>query len=416
MLRIKAFNALRPPAEIVSQVASVPYDVVSRDEAIALAQGNEKSFLHVVRPDIDLPATDKEGIYAKGAENLQTFIDNGWLAREDTPRMYLYQLEMNLLGRTVTQTGLVCCCHCEDYTTGIIKKHEKTRQDKEDERTRMVLELNANAEPVFFLIKDNPKVNDLINRQTDDEFAAEPIYDFTAPDGVRHKLFPVPDPSEYERAFDRINFAYVADGHHRTASAARAGEARAKANPNHTGDEEYNWFLTVLFPASPLPTPPFLRIVTTLNGETPDGFLARLKEIGEVRPTDTAQPDKPGKVGVYLGRSHGWRMLEFPAQSIPKKDPIQSLDYVILTERVLGPVLGIEDVRTDPNIGFVGGIRGTGELEKRVDSGEAAVAFAMCPTTIDQLIGVADAGEIMPPKSTWFEPKLRSGLFVHMLD
>ncbi len=412
MLRVKPFAALRPPANLVEQVASVPYDVVSRDEAIELAKGNDKSFLHVVRPDIDLPASDKEGIYAKGAENLNHFVASNWLQRDAEPRMYLYRLDTTLLGEPVSQTGLVCCCHSDDYNSGIIKKHENTRPDKENERTRMVLDLNANAEPVFFLYKDTPSINDRIAADT----AGDPEYDFTAPDGVRHRLYPAPDASAYETAFAKLPAAYVADGHHRTASAARAGAELSKSNPSHSGNEEYNWFLTVLFPASELTILPYHRTVSDLNGLAPEAFLEKLAEIGTVTETTDPQPASPASIGVYLGSAIGWRTCTFPQGSIDRTDPIASLDYVLLTERILDPILGIKDIRTDKRIDFVGGIRGTGELEKRVDSGNATVSFALHPTTIEQLIAVADADQIMPPKSTWFEPKLRSGLFVHTLD
>jgi uncharacterized protein (DUF1015 family) len=370
------------------------------------------SFLHVVRPDIDLPASDKEGIYAKGAENLAAFQSKSWLQRDAKPAMYLYRLDMTLLGNPVSQIGLVCCCHADDYTSGVIKKHEKTRQEKEDERTRMVLDLNANAEPVFFLFKDTPAINDRIKQDTQ----GAPENDFTAPDGVRHRIWAAPDPAFYESAFAAVPCAYVADGHHRTASAANAGAKRSKANPNHTGNEEYNWFLTVLFPDSELSILPYHRTVADLNGHTPQAFLDKLSEIGDLSETTEAQPQAPGSIGLYLGEALGWRTLTFPKDSIDHADPIASLDYVLLTERILDPLLGIKDIRTDKRIDFVGGIRGTGELEQRINSGRATVAFAMHPTTINQLISVADADQIMPPKSTWFEPKLRSGLFVHTLD
>ncbi|MBL8746900.1 MAG: DUF1015 domain-containing protein [Phycisphaerae bacterium] len=413
MIRVKPFAALRPRPEQASQVACVPYDVVSTREARVLAAGNPISFLHAVRPEINLPDTTDphdDAVYARAKSEFDRFAREVFV-RESQPSMYLYRQEMTLLGRRVSQTGVVACCHIDDYEKGLIKKHEKTRRDKEDDRTRYVLEQNANAEPVFFLFKDRP---DLI-RLIEEGSRGGALYDFTAVDGVRHTLWRVASAGPYVAAFQTIPAVYVADGHHRTAAAARAGIERKRANPGHTGDEEYNWFLSVLFPASRLTILPYHRIVHDLNGLTAEGFISRLRGAGLVTEPAEPAPNRPHHVSIYL-KGVGWIGFEFPGASIPKDDPIKSLDYELLADRVLTPILGIGDIRSDPRIDFVGGIRGPGELVKRVDSGEAAVAFSMFPTSIEQLIAIADAGAIMPPKSTWFEPKLRSGLVVHTLD
>lgn len=413
MLRIQSFRALRPNPEVAAQVASVPYDVVNTQEARALAEGNPKSFLHVVRAEIDLPQGTNvydDSVYATAKKNLDGLVANGTLEREAEPSVYLYRQSMTLLGRRLSQVGVVCSCHVDDYNQGLIKKHEKTRQDKEDDRTRHVLTLNANSGPVFLMYKDDAAIARLIAQGT----STTPLYDFEASDGVQHTVWRVTDPEAYRAAFSRLPAAYVADGHHRSASAARAGAERRASNPNHTGAEEYNWFLTCLFPASALTILPYHRVVKDLNGQSPEAFLERLKGVAEVSEAQNPEPDSPGRVGVYLGGE--WYMAKFFESAFDRSDAVKSLDYVALADHVLAPMLGIADVRMDKRIDFVGGIRGTAELEKRVDSGECQVAFAMHATTIEQLIAVADQGAIMPPKSTWFEPKLRSGLLVHTLD
>lgn len=413
MLRIKPFVALRPHADQAAQVACVPYDVVSTEEARALAAGNPRSFLHVIRPEIDLPPRPDPyapEVYEAARRAFESFQKSGVLMREPEPAIYLYRQEMTLLGRRLSQTGVVACCHIDDYANNLIKKHEKTRQDKEDDRTRHVQALGANAEPVFFMFRDRPELERLIAAGS----AAPALFDFTSPDGVRHTVWRTGEPRTYVEAFRQVPCAYVADGHHRTASAARAGAERRAQNPRHTGDEEYNWFLAVLFPASRLTILPYHRAVKDLNGLSTGDFLAKLARVGDLTEGAGDAPARPGSVSVYAdGRWHG---LCFPEHSIDRRDPIRSLDSVLLSERVLTPILGIGDIRKDKRIDFVGGIRGPGELKKRVDDGEFAVAFSMFPTTIEQLIAIADAGEIMPPKSTWFEPKLRSGLLVHTLD
>lgn len=412
MLRIRPFVAIRPQPNKASQVACVPYDVINTQEARELAHGQPHSFLHVIRSEIDLPADTNpydSAVYTKARENFRSFLNEGVLIRDDSPRLFLYRQVMNHR----SQIGLVCCCHVDDYTSDIIKKHEKTRKDKEDDRTRHVLELNAHAEPVFLTYRDQPAIDELVEADTN----ARPLFHFVAKDGVTHTIWPVSNAQRYVEAFEKkpgVAVAYIADGHHRTASAVRAGMERRAANPKHTGHEEYNWFLAVLFPASQLRILPYNRVVKDLNGLSQSDFLKRVGQVGTLSTTKNPQPTQPGTVCIFIGGS--WHALQFDPASINRTDPIGSLDVSLLQERVLSPILGIGDVRTDKRIDFVGGIRGTVELERRVNSGEMAVAFSMFPTTLDQLMSVSDAGEIMPPKSTWFEPKLRSGLLVHSME
>jgi uncharacterized protein (DUF1015 family) len=411
-MRINPFVAVHPSPNRAAQVACVPYDVINTAEARELAAGLPHSFLHVIRSEIDLPQDidpHDDRVYAKARENLQRFISEGALTRDppEQRRVFLYRQVMNHRA----QVGLVCCCHVDDYVSDVIKKHEKTRKDKEDDRTRHVLELNAHAEPVFLAYRDVPTLATLMQADMNDR----PLFHFVAKDGVTHTIWPAREAQPYVEAFARqVPVAYIADGHHRSASAARAGIERRNANPNHRGDEEYNWFLAVLFPASQLTIMPYNRVVKDLNGRTPTEFIEALKRVGTLTPTGKPLPHKSGCVCVHVNRD--WHLLEFDPKSINHNDPIASLDVSLLEERVLRPLLGIQDVRTDKRIDFVGGIRGTAELERRVNSGEMAVAFSMYPTTMDQLMAVSDAGAIMPPKSTWFEPKLRSGLLVHMMD
>jgi uncharacterized protein (DUF1015 family) len=413
MLRVNPFAALRPQPSLASQVASVPYDVVNTEEARVLAQGNALSFLHVVRSEIDL-ATDTnpyaDVVYETAAKNFQKLQAEGVMIREQKPLIYLYRQEKELLGKLRSQLGVMACCHVDDYNSGIIKKHEKTRKDKEDDRTRHVLAINANAGPVFLLYKDQPSISEMMKKDA----SAAPLYDFTAVDGVRHTIWQVSDPAAYVAAFGKIPTAYIADGHHRSASAARAGMERRAKNPNHVGNEEYNWFLSVLFPASHLTILPYHRVIKDLNGLTPEALLEKVRAVATVKETSNPEPASTLSFGMYVAGK--WYMVSLDPSSVDKSDPVGSLDYVLLSDRILTPILGIGDIRTDKRIDFVGGIRGTSELEKRVNSGDCAVAFAMHATTIEQLIQVADAGQIMPPKSTWFEPKLRSGLLVHTLD
>jgi uncharacterized protein (DUF1015 family) len=407
-MRLHPFRALRPAPELAERVAAVPYDVVNRSEAAALAAGNPHSFLHVGRSDIDLPADVDPydpRIYSKARDALDRFQADGTLLREAQPSLYLYQQTMD--GRS--QTGVVGCVHIDDYERDIIRKHEKTRRDKEDDRTRHVLTLRANAEPVFLTYRARPDVRAL----AEPVLASPPLYDFTAPDGVRHTVWRITDPAPFVDAFRQIPIAYVADGHHRSASAWRAGRELRNAPPQHRGDGEYNWFLAVLFPADELRILPYNRVVRDLAGLLASDVLARLSHLGRVSVTDDPDPPRTGTFGVFL--MDRWYRLELNEATIDRSDPIASLDVSLLQDRVLGPILAIGDPRTDKRIDFVGGIRGTAELERRVRSGEMAIAFSLYPTTLEQLMAVSDAGQIMPPKSTWFEPKLRSGLFVHTL-
>ena len=384
----------------------MPYDVVNRDEACELAQGNRYSFLHVGRADIDLSADvdpHDPRVYSTAREALDRLVAQGVLVREGAPALYLYRQIMN--GRA--QTGVVGCVHIDDYEQDVIRKHEKTRPDKEDDRTRHVLTLEAHAEPVFLTYRGRPQIDVL----SEAVLATDPVYDFTAPDGVRHTVWRISDPASWVEAFREVPHAYVADGHHRSASAWRAGKERRAANPNHRGHEEYNWFLAVLFPADQLTIMPYNRVVRDLGGKSPAEVLQALRLVGRVSPADHPRPPRPGTFCVYL--ADAWYRVELDEERIDRRDPIGSLDVSLLQDQVLGPILGVGDPRTEKRLDFVGGIRGTAELERRVNSGEMAIAFSLYPTTVDQLMAVSDAGAIMPPKSTWFEPKLRSGLFVH---
>lgn len=403
-MKTKPFNALRPAESVVTELASVPYDVVDTDEAKALAEGKPASFLHVSRPEIDLPeGTDPHSdiVYEKAAERLRSFIEKGYLNRDPSASYYVYR---QIMGEH-SQTGVVACCHIDDYGADVIRKHEKTRQDKEDDRTRHVLTLNANTGPVFLTYRDDSAIDAIVAEAC----AAAPIYDFTADDGIRHTVWRVAgDGSALTAAFAAVPVSYVADGHHRAKAAFRAGAERRAANAAHTGDEEYNWFLAVLFPATQLRILPYNRCVADLAGATPEEFLAKVSSVFTVAETECKSPAGPREAAMYLGGK--WYMLTWPEF---EADPVSSLDVSVLQERLLAPVLGIDDPRTNTRISFVGGIRGTDELEKRVDSGRDAVAFSMAPVTVEQMMAIADAGQIMPPKSTWFEPKLRSGLLVH---
>ena len=407
-MKIKPFAALRPTPAAVVAVASVPYDVVDTAEARVLAAGNPDSFLHVSRPEIDLPDSmdvHADAVYAQGAKAFQSFQARGVLIREPAEHLYVYRQIMG----AHSQTGVVTCCHIDDYAQDIIRKHEKTRQDKEDDRTRHCVELNANSGPVFLTYRGVSAIDRLV-AQT---MKQPSLYDFTAVDGIRHTVWRVDGTAApWVDAFAAVPHCYVADGHHRAAAAARTGRQRREANPQHTGREEYNWFLTVLFPAEQLRILPYNRCVKDLNGLTPEAFLQRVGQIFECTPVVGAEPAGPRQTHMYLaGR---WYRLSWPEPA--GSDPVGRLDVSVLQNRLLAPVLGIEDPRTATRISFVGGIRGTAELSSRVDEGRDAVAFSMYPVSVDQMMDIADAGQIMPPKSTWFEPKLRSGLLVHTLD
>jgi uncharacterized protein (DUF1015 family) len=407
-VRLHPFFAIRPPPELACDVAAVPYDVVNRREAAELARGNPHSFLHVGRSDIDLPEDidpHDPRVYAKARQALDEFIARGILVRDRQRGLFLYRQIMD--GRI--QTGVVGCVHVDDYESGIIRKHENTRQDKEDDRTRHVLTMNAHAEPVFLTYRGRTEIDVL----SESVVSTSPLYDFTAPDRVRHTVWEVKNPEQWVEAFRAVPHAYVADGHHRSASAWRAGKERRASNPRHRGDEEYNWFLAVLFPADQLTILPYNRAVRDLGGKAPSLVLEELRRVGRTSTADQARPTRPGTFCVYLAGA--WHQVEIDEDTIDRRNPIGSLDVSLLQDRVLSPILGVGDPRTDQRLDFIGGIRGPAELKRRVDSGEMAVAFSLFPTTVDQLMAVSDAAKVMPPKSTWFEPKLRSGLFVHEL-
>ena len=405
-MRLNPFRAVRPAPALAARVAAVPYDVVNRSEAVELARGNPFSFLHVGRSDIDLPEDVDPcdpRIYAQARAALERFQAAGTLLKDASPSIYVYQQVMD--GRA--QTGIVGCVHIDDYEHDVIRKHEKTRPDKEDDRTRHVLALMANAEPVFLTYRGRVEVDRVVAPALE----APPLYDFVASDGVRHTVWRAPDPDAIVAAFRSVPGAYVADGHHRSASAWRAGkELRAGGR---RGEGEHDWFLAVLFPAEQLRILPYNRVVRDLHGLGIAEALARIERVGKVSATDRAAPRRAGEICFYLA-GH-WYRLELDESTINRSDPIGSLDVSLLQDRVLGPILGIGDPRTDRRLDFVGGVRGTAELQRRVNLGETAIAFSLFPTTLEQLMAVSDAGMVMPPKSTWFEPKLRSGLFVHEL-
>ena len=410
MPRIKAFQALRPVPELAAKVASVPYDVVNRDEAAEMAAGNPLSFLHVVRPDIDFPPSKNpydSDVYDKAADNFQKLISDDVLQRDPANCVYAYRQIMH--GHS--QVGIVCCCHIDDYENNLILKHEKTRKSKEDDRTHHVLALNANAGPVFLTYRGVEHINFMVAAAT----KTEPLYDFVAVDGVQHTVWRIESALPFVEALSAVSYFYIADGHHRAASAWRAGnELRHRVSGGGTGDEEYNWFLSVLFPSSQLRILAYNRVLKEMNGHTVSDLLEKLDELGELSQTDNPVPDAPGSFCFLI--DNRWWKLTIPSDPLFVNDPIRSLDVAILERLVLHPIFGIEDVRTDSRIDFVGGIRGTAELERLCIPGNWSVGISMYPTTLDQLMSVSDAGEIMPPKSTWFEPKLRSGLLVHTLD
>lgn len=412
MSQLKPFRAYRPRPELAAQVAAVPYDVVNTQEAAELAKGNPHSFLHVGRPEIDLPAgTDPhaDAVYAKGVANLMRMIESGTLMHEGLPSLYVYQQRMG----DHVQAGLVGLCSVQEYETGLIKRHEFTRKDKEDDRTRHVTEQNANAEPVFLTYKAVPYIDHIVN----DIRKLPPVYDVVTPDGIGHTVWVVTGETviyELVNLFNGVPALYIADGHHRTAAAIRYGQARrAAAGASATGDEPFESFMAVVFPHDQLKIMDYNRVVKDLNGLSPEAFLAKVKDKFEVAVAPHRNPQAPTTFGMYLGGT--WYELKARPGSFPASDPVRGLDVSILQENLLGPILGIDDPRTNTRIDFVGGIRGMDELERRVKEGYA-VAFSVYPTSLTQLMSVADAGEVMPPKSTWFEPKLRSGLLVRMYE
>ena len=406
-MRVKAFKAWRPAEGKAERVASVPYDVVDTKQAAGLAAGNPDCFLHVVRAEIDLPEGTNpysDEVYAKAKANLERLQNEGILIRETEPSIYLYSQQMG----DHIQFGIVATCHVEDYETGKIKIHEKTRRVKEEDRIRYVDTQNANTGPVFLAYRDSEKINAMVDAAK----ASKPLYQFTAPDGVTHTIWKFEHPAELESAFGEIPATYVADGHHRSASAVKVGALRRAANPNHTGEEPYNWFLAVMFPESELKILAYNRVILALPGAKED-FHAALNEKFTVEQNGVAVPRKAGEICMYIDGQ--WSTLT-PKQLPAATDPVAVLDVSILQNEVLAPILNIEDPRESNDIDFIGGIKGTAELEKWVDDGRAVLAFSMYPTSMDQLFAVADAGMLMPPKSTWFEPKLRSGLLVNTLD
>src|SRR5574344_116425 len=416
MARVKAFKGLRPPQEIVTLLSSCPYDVVNSEEAREMAKGNKYSLLHVTKAEIDLKegtADNAPEVFEKVVENYNHFKKEGWLVKDKEPKLYIYAQTMD--GRT--QYGIVGCTHVDDYFNGIIKKHELTRKDKEDGRMIHVNITNANVEPVFFAYPDNKEIDTIVENIVKNE---KPIYDFVAKeDGFGHKFWIINDQKTIKRIeeiFDKdIKYLYVADGHHRTAAAARVGQERKAKNPNHTGNEEYNYFMAVIFPDNQLRIIDYNRVVKDLNGLSNEEFLEKLKDtfVVEKAGKEIYKPSKLHEFSMYIGGN--WYKLTAKKGTYDEKDPIGVLDVSILSSNVLDKILGIKDLRTDKRIDFVGGIRGLGELKRRVDNGEMKVAFALYPVSMKQIIDIADTGNIMPPKTTWFEPKLRSGLVIHEL-
>ncbi|HJQ32019.1 MAG TPA: DUF1015 family protein [Pyrinomonadaceae bacterium] len=411
MAAIYPFRALRPPADKVAEVAAVPYDVVNTEEARALAAGNPQSFLHVSRPEIDLPEGTNiyaDEVYEKGRENFERLKSDGTLVTEDAPALYIYRLVMG----DHTQTGVAAAFSVDEYDDDLIRKHERTRPDKENDRTRHILTLRAQTGPVFLTYRADRRIDALVEAET----KAEPLYDFTAPDGVRHTVWRAENPEQLARCFAEVPLLYIADGHHRAASASRArAELRGK-NASHTGEEDYNRFLAVVFPDEQMQILPYHRVVKDLNGRTPEEFLEAVREHFNV--TEDARREGPGKPAhwhMYLGGKWYGLGLRDDAALTLSDDPTAVLDVSLLQNNLLGPVLGVTDPRTDKRIDFVGGIRGTQELERLVDEGRAAVAFALYPTSIADLLRVSDAGGVMPPKSTWFEPKLRDAILIHTI-
>lgn len=414
MAKVKPFKGLRPPRELVEEVVSRPYDVLNSQEAREEAEGNEKSLYHIIKPEIDFDTSVDEHdpkVYEKAVENFKKFQENGWLVEDDKEQYYIYAQTMG--GRT--QYGFVVGAWVNDYTEGRIKKHELTRRDKEEDRMKHVRVNNANIEPVFFAFPDNEALEEIIRTVVKEE----PEYDFVAPDGFGHTLWIISDDTLISRIteeFAKIPNLYIADGHHRSAAAALVGAEKARQNKNHRGDEEYNYFMAVAFPASHLRIIDYNRVVKDLNGLSAEDFLDKIRENFEVEKIgkDIYTPKALHNFALYLDGN--WYSLTAKPGTYDDNDPIGVLDVTVSSNLILRDILGITDLRSDKRIDFVGGIRGLGELQRRVDSGEMKMALALYPVTMDQLIDIADSGNIMPPKTTWFEPKLRSGLVIHKLD
>jgi uncharacterized protein (DUF1015 family) len=415
MATVKPFKGLRPPREIAADLSCLPYDVMNSEEAASMASGKESSLLHITRSEIDLPAgTDvhSDEVYNKSVENFRKWLKNGWLIQDKEARFYIYAQTME--GRT--QYGIVGCASVDDYLNGVILKHELTRPDKEQDRMIHVRINNANIEPVFFAYPAVKEIDAVVKKITKES----PEYDFISDDGFGHHFWVVKDKKtnrKIEELFARkVSHTYVADGHHRTAAAALVGKEKRENNPNHTGDEEYNYFLAVHFPDNQLKILDYNRVVKDLNGLTNEEFLSRLEKgfVIEEKGSTIYKPSRLHNFSMYLNEK--WYSLTAREGTYDDKDPIGVLDVTILTNHILSPVLDIQDLRRSKRIDFVGGIRGLGELKKRVDGGDMKVAFALYPVSMKQLINIADTGNIMPPKTTWFEPKLRSGLVIHLLD
>ncbi len=415
MARIKPFKGIRPPRELVEQVESRPYDVLDSEEARAECEGNEKSLYHIIKPEIDFPAGTSEydpRVYEKARENFLAFQQKGWLVQDDKEQYYIYAQTMN--GKT--QYGLVVGAYSGDYTSGVIKKHELTRSDKEEDRMKHVRINNANIEPVFFAYPDNDVLDALIRKYA----AMPPEYDFIAPvDGFGHKFWIVRDDADIKTItdeFDKMPSLYIADGHHRSAAAALVGAERAKQNPTHTGNEEYNFFMAVCFQASQLTVLDYNRVLKDLNGLSSEEFIARLRENFDVEKMgkEIYRPSCLHEFSLYL--DGGWWRLNAKQGTYDDADPIGVLDVDISSRLILQDILQLGDLRTSQRIDFVGGLRGLAELKRRVDSGEMRAALALYPVSMKQIMDIADSGKIMPPKATWFEPKLRSGLVIHSLD
>ena len=417
MAIVKAFKGIRPVKELASKIAALPYDVMNSDEAREMVIGNSHSFLHVDRAEIDLdPSIDVHDpkVYEKARDNLYKMISDGEFVQDEKPCLYIYRQIMN--GRS--QTGIVFCASIDDYMNNVIKKHEFTRADKEQDRINHVDYCDANTGPIFLTYKEDQIASEIIEAWIQNESKRKPIYNFVAEDGITHIVWVIDNDiiiSELIDLFKEIDYLYIADGHHRSASAVKVGLKRRAENPNYTGDEEFNYFLAVAFPDNDLMVMDYNRVVKDLNGLTEEEFIKKLGEKFTVTESDTegsVRPYKKHTFGMYLEKK--WYLLEAKEGIYDEKDPIDSLDVAILQNNVLTPILGIEDVRTSDRIDFIGGIRGLKELEKRVHT-DMKVAFSMYPTEVGDIMSVADIGEVMPPKSTWFEPKLRSGLFVHEL-
>ncbi len=405
-MRIRAFQGLRPNQSIAAKVASPPYDVVSYEEAMELCRDNSLSMLHVLRAEVDLPPdTDpcSDAVYAKALSNFRELQEEGHLVREHEPSLYLYKLQVG----EHCQVGLTGLCRIDDYESGTIKKHENTNPKKVNDRAQLTRVLNANTGPIFLTYRDE----ETVNRLAEEVMAGQLLFDFTSEDGVRHIVWRITQCEAFTKAFEKIPNLYLADGHHRTECASMVSRERRQSNPKHTGTEDYNWFLAVMFPASQLKVLPYNRIISDLNGLSPEEFLQQVRAICEVEETSAPCPTSAGDIRMNLsGQWFGLRLAPDPGD-----DPVSRLDTCLLQDRILDPILGIKDQRTDPRISFAGGREAAQAVARQVESGKGAVGFSLYPVSVEQLLNIADAGQNMPPKSTWFDPKLRSGLFIHTL-